>query len=146
MNKLRQLEAIRGPTSTSAYPMIGGALTFFGLVTSRSIQKLLDRKWLSQLGDISYAIFANHLVWIGSFSSVLYLFFHVRLGPNGAAFASMTITFPVLIGVAFLVTRWVDNNFSRLANAVSRYSQKLLNSGLAWVRRQAKRLEANLPE
>ena len=129
--------------STSGYPMIGGVLTFFVIIMSRRLHKILDKKWLSKLGHIGYSVFAIHLILMGSFSSALYLFLYNRLGHNGAALVSLGATFPLVIGLAIIITRLVDENFSKLANALSAYSQKVMNGWLERWRQRTKPIEAN---
>ncbi len=124
------------------YPMIGGALVFAAVLFNRRLQTALDKDWMSALGHISYSMFAIHFLVVGTFSSFLYLFLYPRLGANGAGLISLAATLILVILLGKIVTRFVDDNFSKLADAVSVHSQRILTGWLERWRRGAKPTQA----
>ena len=108
------------------YPMVGGALVFAAVLFNGPVRAALDKDWLSKLGHISYSMFAIHFLVLGTFSAFIYVRMYPTLGPNGAGLVSLLLTLIVVILLAKVVTRFVDDHFSWLADTVSATSQRIL--------------------
>jgi peptidoglycan/LPS O-acetylase OafA/YrhL len=110
------------------YPMIGGVMIFLALLLSPWLQSLLSRDWLATLGHISYSVFALHFLVLGSFASLTYSLLYSKLGHNAAALISISLSIPLILVLAKLTTRWVDDNVSRLADEIGRRGEKFFST------------------
>ena len=61
-------------------PMLSAVLLLSVVLYSSSLQQLLSRRWLLWLGEISYALYAMHLLLIGSIVAYLVVILTPQIG------------------------------------------------------------------
>ena len=113
---------------SQGYHVIGGAMMLLAVVLSPAIQNLLNKNWLGSLGHISYSVFTLHFLVLGSFSSFVYYVLYSKIGHNGAALVSIALSIPLILLLAKYAARYVDDNFSRLADWIGAKSAKFFAS------------------
>ncbi|MGE0798669.1 MAG: acyltransferase family protein [Lautropia sp.] len=101
---------------TAQYAMVGAMLMLTVFILSQRLRRLISHPLLYRLGNISYAVYVLHFLILGSL--VCWLF--ERLTPMIGYFPSMALActagLVVLIPIAVLATRFVDDPSIRLAN------------------------------
>lgn len=90
------------------YPMFSALLVFLLVSSSLTIQKLLRKPILKFLGKISYALYVMHIMFIGSISSWLYLYFYNDFGHHISFVIAFGISMPCIILTSYLATLYVD--------------------------------------
>jgi peptidoglycan/LPS O-acetylase OafA/YrhL len=110
------------------YPMLAAFLLFWLVVANGRSQNILHHPHLQFLGRISYGLYVIHFLVIGSFSSWLFLKLYGTLGYGATVLAVLLVGLPLIGLAAYLVTRFVDEPFVRLASYTSRKTLDLLGS------------------
>jgi peptidoglycan/LPS O-acetylase OafA/YrhL len=113
------------------YPMLA-AFLLFGLVAANGrLQEMLHHPHLQFLGKISYGLYVIHFLVIGSFSSWLFLKLHGSLGYGASVLTVLLVGLPLSGLAAYLITKFVDEPFIKLASYTNRKTLELLGSGAA---------------
>ena len=108
-------------------PMLSAVLLLSLVLFSSSLQKLLTKRWLLWLGELSYALYAIHLLIIGSV--VAYVVTHLvpNVGYGMATLAGLVIYLVTLTVVSHLIVKGIDDPSVKLANYSGHIAVKLLN-------------------
>ena len=101
-------------------PMLSAVLLLSLVLYSTSLQKLLSRRWLLWLGDISYALYAMHLLLVGSVVAYLVASLTPQLGYGTATLIALAVYLVVLVIVSQLVVKGIDEPCVKLANRSGR--------------------------
>lgn len=104
----------------TGHSMLGALIVFVLIDSHPRIQFYLESRCLVLLGKLSYAVYAIHFIVLGSFSSWLFLLLYNRLG-YGAAFAAVSVaSLTLILTLAYLVTRFVDEPVIRASGVIGR--------------------------
>jgi peptidoglycan/LPS O-acetylase OafA/YrhL len=102
------------------YSMLGALLTFILVDMLPQAQEHLRSRLFLFLGKISYGLYAIHFLVIGSFSSWLFLHLRVHLGYASSFLAVFIISLPLMLGLAYLLTKYIDEPFIALASRIGK--------------------------
>lgn len=97
---------------------IAAFLLLFVCTTTPLIQQLLSLKAIRFSGEISFALYLFHLLWIGTFVCLLFntFYFDAGFSYHVSALSAIILSFPVIIALSFLVYLYIDkpaNRFSK---------------------------------
>jgi len=107
----------------SFYPLVGATLVFLFVNLNEWTKTKLNHSIFLFIGKISYSLYAIHAFVLYSFSK--YLFFL-----TGSFIITVLLSFPIIIGVSWLVDRFVDQPTIMLANAIGKVA--MLRIGQMW--------------
>lgn len=134
-----KLSKLAGSWCMVAALMLVGLLLRWSQVLPRRLQSVC--KWL---GNLSFALYAVHFIVLASLTSHLYLYLRLQmnLSHHAAASGAFATTIPVLLGLSWLLWRWVDVPFIHLSQKTSqwlaaRYQQRVERSERARLATQA---------
>ena len=108
-------------------PMLSAVLLLSLVLYSTFLQKLLNRRWLLWLGDISYALYAMHLLLIGSVVAYLVISLTPQVGYGNATLIALVAYLAVLTIISHLVVKGIDEPSVKLANLSGRKVVALLS-------------------
>jgi peptidoglycan/LPS O-acetylase OafA/YrhL len=91
------------------------------------------------LGKISYGLYAIHFLVLGSFSSWLFLRLHDRLGYASSFLAVFFISLSLMLGLAYLITKYIDEPSIALASRIGKITGSIARH--RWVRPLFERFE-----
>lgn len=92
----------------SQISMLAATLVFLFVLLSPGAQALLNRRALTWLGEISFALYVLHFLLLGSFTSWALLQLTPITGYDNAVLLGTTASMLLLFPLASLATRWVD--------------------------------------
>jgi len=104
----------------NVYPMFFALLIFLLVLSNKWAKDFLNNPFFLCLGEISYGIYAMHFIVLGSLSSWLFLVIHRFLGYNFSFWIVFLSALPTIVGLAYIVTKYVDIPSIKLANYVGR--------------------------
>ena len=113
----------------SDYTMMAAFLIFWLTLLHEPWSRILHARVLMYLGNISYSVYAVHFLVMGSISSWLYVALMNQGYGYVLSFVIVLFTgLPIVIGIADLMTKWVDNPSIRLANRLAKWTEERLYS------------------
>ena len=111
----------------SGYPMISALLVFIFVNSNAYIQNHLQHKSLIFLGNISFSLYAIHLLVIGSISSSIFVY----LQSSYSYGVALTLTFSsgliIIIYASLVLTKIVDQTSINVSGLVGRLTYNALN-------------------
>lgn len=99
--------------------LIASALFIVLILTSHKLQKILEAKPLIFLGKISYSIYVIHLLLLGSFASVTFLFFNSFMPYNYAVLIMTPIYLLLVFIISALLNFYVDRPSIYISKLIS---------------------------
>ena len=94
--------------------IVGAILLVGSLLYAKPIQRLLTRRSMVYLGDLSFGLYLTHIFILGTFAS--YLFVHFSSLSYGVRFlVTIVPALLLMLGVAHLFTKYVDQQAIRLS-------------------------------
>ena len=111
----------------SGYPMLSALLLFVFVITNSRIKVYLNRPFLQFLGRISYGLYAIHFLVIGSISCWLFLRINRHIDYGLSFLVVLLSGLPLIIILAYLVTKYVDKPSIKLANFVGEKTIVFIN-------------------
>lgn len=114
--KLPRLHALGG-----GYSMLGALIVFVSVVLSASKQRFLEFHVFAFLGRISYALYAFHLLVLGSLSSWLFLHLLPRMGYNQSFVVTLLVSLAFLIPASHFLSKYVDRPVTKLADWIGEF-------------------------
>ena len=108
-------------------PMLSAVLLLSLVLYSTSLQKLLTRRWLLWLGEISYALYAMHLLLIGSVVAYVVASLTPKLGYGTATLIALAVYIVVVAIISQLVVKGIDEPCVKLANRSGRKAIAILS-------------------
>lgn len=100
--------------------VLGSIILFASINSSHSFIKLFSIKPLVYIGEISYSLYAVHLLVLFSVGSYVFVKLHSLIGANGSAIISMITTIFISSVVAIVMTKFIDNKSQYLADKVGK--------------------------
>jgi len=97
------VKAMRG-----IYHIAGGYFVILAVLLSPRLQAFFSSRLLRFLGFISFSLYLLHCLIIGSLGSALFLRLHESMGYNGAVAVVFAVTLAVVVGLSYLMARYVD--------------------------------------
>ncbi len=104
--------------STIFYHVSGAFLLMVALLCSETLKNLFGGRIPMFLGKISFAMYAFHEVVILSFSCFLFLVLSKIFMYNEAVLITLAVSLPVIIAIAYLGYRYVDQPGIRLSRGI----------------------------
>lgn len=89
------------------------------ILTSTRLKKILEVRPLVYLGKISYSLYAIHYVLLGLVGSAVFLYFSKKLSYNMSVAMTFAIYIPIVLAVAHIIHKYVDEPSVRLSNHVA---------------------------
>lgn len=98
--------------------VLGAIIIFYSINSSKKLMNFLSLKPFTFLGDISFSLYAIHLIVLFSAGSYVFVILHLVLGANASALIAMFTTIISTIFISVLMTKTIDNYSQRLANKI----------------------------
>lgn len=100
--------------------MSAAALLMVFVISDYRLQSILNNTLFRFLGRISYALYAMHLLVIGSISSAMYLILRESMGHGFAFFWVLTTGIIACLVSAAIVTKLIDEPCIKLCGRLDR--------------------------
>lgn len=100
------------------YRIIGASMIFLVVLNSALIQRFLNLRALTKIGEVSFSIYVIHLAIMGSISSSLFLYINRYLTYNISAVISIIISSIFIYIIAKLMHKYIDYNGVKLSNTI----------------------------
>ena len=107
-------------------PMLTAVIILLAVLRSRDLQRMLCRPLLVWLGSVSYALYAMHLLIIGSIAAYLHSQLAVKWDYGIASLLTFVVYISLLSLVSWLVTVAVDTPSVKLADRVDRFVRSVV--------------------
>ena len=126
---------------TNHIPMLSAVAIMTLVMCSPLLQAGLQRRFLIWLGEISYALYAIHLLIIGSILSYLQANASISLGYGYASLVNVVVYLSILLILSGLVTKVIDEPAVKLANRIDLKARHYANRLQMVFDRQVNRFE-----
>jgi peptidoglycan/LPS O-acetylase OafA/YrhL len=111
---------VAGDLGFTLFQICAAGLIVSGLVLTPKAQALLGRRPMRYLGRISFSLYLVHLLVLASLSAGLFLLMQPHLGYKVSAGVSFLVSLVVTLGLAEVLTVWVDRPAIRWSGKIYR--------------------------
>ena len=103
------------------YHIVGAGLVLFGCFYNTKIQSVLSKGFFQFFGRIAFSLYLIHFILICSLSSFLFLVvYQSGFSYNMSVGVSVILTVPVMFGIAYLMTLYIDEPAMRLTKMIQK--------------------------
>lgn len=110
-------------TSRSIMELIAATIIIFLALSWLQLKNLLEKKPLLWLGKISYSLYATHFMLLFSLSSRLMIALVHYFSYNLAAMLTGVISLPIMLGLAYLLHKYIEIPSIAIANQVGDWAK-----------------------
>ncbi|QQS69129.1 acyltransferase [Candidatus Saccharibacteria bacterium] len=110
--------------SRTILQLIAGVIIIILVLSWDRLRRLLENPVASWLGNISYTVYAVHLILLYSLTTTVFVYFRNHLEYMPSAFLSLLTTLPVILFVAHFMHIYIERPSIALANRIGEWAKK----------------------
>lgn len=100
------------------YHILGAFFIMLALLNSQKLKNLFSTKLFYFLGKISFPMYLSHLIVLCSFSGFVFMKLVKFLNYHVAVMITFALTIPLIIGISYLVHKYIDQGGIKLSSYV----------------------------
>lgn len=98
--------------------VVGAIILFASINSSESIKKMLSSKALVFIGDVSFSLYAIHIIVLFSLGSWVFVLMHPLVGASPAALSAIAMTVLFSFIASIIMTKFIDSKSQYLSDKI----------------------------